>query len=104
MDVVIMEPVRLALPPLNSAAAPEAVMVMPVPEAVALVFITKVVLFVTEETLAFVAKPVPERDMPMIKPAVLSQVTVALALVVMALVRVAPAAVRLSPAPEPVAG
>jgi hypothetical protein len=68
-----------------------------------LVFITKVVLFVTEETLALVARPVPDKDMPLIRPAVLPQVTLVLAAVVVALFKLTPAAVRLSPVPVPVA-
>ena len=91
------------MPPLNSAAVPEAVRVSAEPEAVALAVIVKVVLLVTEKTEALFARPVPDTDMPTIKPAVLSQVTVLLAAVTVAFVSVTPAAVRERPVAVPVA-
>ena len=97
--VVNMVSVRLAVPPLNSAAAPDATMVKALPAVVGATFIVNAVALVTEATVALAAKPVPANDMPLMRPAVLSQVTATLAAVVTALVRVTPAAVRVRPVP-----
>ena len=79
-----------AVPPLNSKAAQEAVIVNPVVAVVGAAFITKVVAFVTEATVALFARPVPVSDMPAKRPPVLSHVTVVLAAVVTQLVNEAP--------------
>ncbi len=101
--VVNIESVRFAVPPLNSAAAVVALKVSALPAVVGTAFITKVVAFVTDDTMALLAKPVPLSVMPFRRPAVLSQVTVVLAAVVVALVKVTPQAVSVSPVPVPVA-
>ena len=97
--------VAFCVPPLNSAAAPEAVMVMEdgVLGVVGATFITTVVGFVTELTVALFASPVPDKDMPFTSPAVLSQVTL-VPTTVTQFVKVTPAAVSVSPEPLPDAG
>jgi hypothetical protein len=95
--VVNMESVRFAVPPLNSAAAEEALKVSALPGVVGAALMIKEVALVTDETVALFAKPVPLSDMPLTRPAVLSHVTVVLAEVVVALVKVTPHAVSVSP-------
>ena len=103
LAVVNIVSVRFAVPPVNSAAEPDAVMVKALPAVVGAAFIVNVVAPVTDATVALLARPAPAKDMPLMSPAVLSQVTVTFAAVVTALVNETPAAVRLRPVPVAVA-
>ena len=74
MVVVNILSERLAVPPLNSAAAPLAARVRPLPGVVGATFMLKLVALLTLATVALPARPVPLSAMPLIRPAVLSQV------------------------------
>ena len=84
----------LAVPMVNSAAAPDAVRVSPAPGVVGATFIVNTVAEVMPATVALFASPAPPSAIPIASPAVLSQVTLVLAAVVVQLVRVAPATVK----------
>ena len=99
--VVNIESVRFAVPPLNSAAAPEAVMASALPGVAGAAFMVNVVAPVTVATVALLAKPVPPSDIPFTRPFVRSQVMAVLNAVVVALVKETPAAVSVRPEPVP---
>ena len=99
--VVIIVSARFAVPVWNSAAAPDAVIAMALGELVVVgaAFIVKLVPLVTEATVALLASPVPDRDIPLTSPVVRSHVTKTEPEVVTQLVKTAPHAVRESPVP-----